>query len=72
MDRQYVHLSYDEDTAIKVGKRHGKPVVLIIESMKMYKEGYKFYLSDNNVWLTKKVPKEFIDVKFKKGLLYVW
>lgn len=28
--RQYVHLSSDEDTAIKVGQRHGKPVVLKI------------------------------------------
>jgi len=64
MNRQYVHLSYDKDTAINVGKRHGNPVILIIKSLEMYKEGYKFYLSDNNVWLTKKVPKEFIDVKF--------
>lgn len=28
MSRLYVHLSKDEETAVKVGKRHGNPVVL--------------------------------------------
>jgi len=26
----------------------------------MYEEGYLFYLSENGVWLTDVVPKEFI------------
>jgi putative RNA 2'-phosphotransferase len=50
--RQYVHLSKDEDTAIKVGQRHGKPTVLIVSSKLMFDNGYKFYLSINGVWLT--------------------
>lgn len=58
--RQYVHLSTDIDTAIKVGLRHGFPKVLKIFSKDMYNEGYKFYLSENNVWLTDNVPKKYI------------
>lgn len=61
--RQYVHLSIDEETAIKVGKRHSKelsPVILIIESGKMFKDGIVLYLSKNNVWLAKYVPSKYI------------
>lgn len=60
MSRLYVHLSKEEETAIKVGKRHGKPVVLRINSEEMYHDGIKFYLSQNGVWLTKYVDKKYI------------
>ena len=62
MSRLYVHLSKDIEAALKVGKRHGKPVVLKIYSGNMYKDGYKFYLSENGVWLTKKVVVEYFAV----------
>ncbi|THB82080.1 RNA 2'-phosphotransferase [Pantoea allii] len=58
--RQYVHLSSDEDTAIKVGQRHGKPVVLKINALDMYEQGFKFFQADNGVWLTDRVPYIFI------------
>lgn len=58
--RKYVHLSKDYDTAIKVGKRHGNPVVLKIDAARMWCNGYKFYLSDNGIWLTDNVPVEYI------------
>ncbi|MDP4178852.1 MAG: RNA 2'-phosphotransferase [Bacillota bacterium] len=54
--RLYVHLSADVDTAKNVGQRHGKPIIYKIDSQKMHMDGFKFYLSANNVWLTKKVP----------------
>lgn len=54
--RLYVHLSKDIETAITVGKRHGKVVIYQIASKKMYESGYKFYLSKNGVWLTERVP----------------
>ena len=60
MKRLYVHLSKDVSTAIKVGQRHGKPVVLLVDSGRMYKDGYKFYLSANGVWLTEHVPAQFL------------
>lgn len=58
--RLYVHLSKDVETAKVVGKRHGKEVVYSINSEQMYKDGYKFYLSKNGVWLTKRVPVKYL------------
>ena len=59
--RLYVHLSKDEETAVKVGSRHGRPVLYRVLAGKMQKDGYKFYLSKNGVWLTKEVPVEYLD-----------
>ena len=59
--RLYVHLSKDKETAVKVGKRHGKPVLYIVRSAEMAKDGYKFYLSKNGVWLTKEVPVRYLE-----------
>jgi putative RNA 2'-phosphotransferase len=59
-DRNYVHLSSNIETAIKVGARHGEPNILIVDSKRMYKDGHKFYISKNNVWLVDYVPKEYI------------
>lgn len=58
--RHHVHLSSDEATAIKVGSRHGKPVVLLIESLRMHKDGLVFYQSENGVWLTEHIPPAYI------------
>lgn len=58
-DRQHVHLSIDEATAQRVGQRHGKPVILKIEALRMHAKGFKFFLADNGVWLTDQVPPEF-------------
>lgn len=60
MSRQYVHLSPDEVTAIQVGQRHGKPVVLKIKALTMYEQGFYFFQADNGVWLTELVPYQFI------------
>lgn len=57
--RQHVHLSQDKETASKVGMRHGKPVILTINTQKMFEDGLEFYLSENNVWLT-----DFVDIKY--------
>jgi len=59
-NRQYVHLSQDIETATKVGKRHGELVILKINSEEMYKDGYKFFLSENKVWLTDYVPTKYL------------
>lgn len=58
--RLYVHLSKDRDTAVKVGRRHGKPVLYIVKAGEMHRDGYQFYLSKNGVWLTKKVPVKYL------------
>jgi putative RNA 2'-phosphotransferase len=61
-NRHHVHLSDNIDTAIKVGSRHGEPVVLIVDSELMHKDGFVFLLSDNNVWLTEHVPSKYFTV----------
>jgi len=58
--RLYVHLSKDKETAITVGARHGKPVLYCVKSGEMARDGYKFYLSKNGVWLVKKVPVKYL------------
>lgn len=60
--RLYVHLSKDIKTAENVGKRHGKEVVYRINSGQMYRDGYKFYLSENEIWLTKEVPVKYLEM----------
>lgn len=59
--RQYVHLSKDENTAVNVGKRHGIPIVLTIDAQLMYEDDHLFYISDNGIWLTKKVEKKYLN-----------
>lgn len=61
--RLYVHLSGDEEMAMKVGKRHGKPVLYRVWSGKMQQEGYAFFRSVNGVWLTKQVPVRYLEKK---------
>lgn len=58
-NRQHVHLSQDIETATKVGMRHGKPIILTINTEKMFDDGIEFYLSENNVWLT-----DFVDATY--------
>ena len=58
--RQQVHLSSDEETALRVGQRHGKPHIFKIDAGGMYLKGFKFYRADNGVWLTDHVPPEFL------------
>lgn len=62
MKRHHVHLSKDIETATNVGSRRGKPVILKINAMKMQDDGFKFYISDNGVYLTDIVPKKYISL----------
>ena len=59
--RLYVHLSADCETAVKVGSRHGKPVVFRVLSGKMASDGFRFFRSVNGVWLTKEVPVGYFE-----------
>ena len=58
--RNYVHLSKDIETAKKVGSRHGKTVVLKIDTRQMYEDGYIFLLSANGVWQTEHVAFKYV------------
>ena len=63
MSRHHVHLSADNETAFKVGTRRGVPTILTIRAGEMHENGFVFYQSDNGVWLTEKVPPQFIEFK---------
>lgn len=64
MSRLYVHLSSDVETAEKVGLRRGKPKIFVVESGKMFADGFKFYRSVNGVWLTEYVPAKYLKERF--------
>ena len=64
--RTHVHLSKDTETALNVGKRHGKPVILEIDAVKMYKDGFKFLESKNGVILIEEVPSIYIKIYIPK------
>ncbi len=64
MARIHVSLSTEIDTAKKVGRRHGKNVVILkIDSAKMWSKGFKFYEITEDTWETELVPPEFISIK---------
>lgn len=58
--RLYVHLSADVETARKVGSRHGKPVIYRVDCQGMAADGHEFFLSANHVWLTNRVPGQYL------------
>ena len=58
--RHHVHLHADRAVARKVGARRGKPIVLEIDTTAMSQAGHVFYRSENGVWLTDKVPPEYL------------
>lgn len=62
MNRQYVHLSSDLKTAIKVGRRHDEiPVILSIDASGMHQDGHSFFHTANDTtWLCMKVPVSYI------------
>jgi putative RNA 2'-phosphotransferase len=60
--RHHVHLSADTETAVKVGVRHGSPIVLAVDTAAMVAENLLFYRSGNGVWLTDHVPPRHLTV----------
>ena len=70
MNRQYIHLSTDENTAIRVGKRkinHYKkeqPVIISVFAIEAYNTGaYHFYQATDLVWLTDYIHPNFMEIK---------
>lgn len=80
MNRQYVHLSEEAKTAKKVAQRRGKPIIIEIETDLLVKNGWPFYKTSENVWLTNAIPPNYLsfipwwpikekDVFFKNELI---
>jgi putative RNA 2'-phosphotransferase len=60
MRRHHVHLSPDRETAERVGRRRGKPIVLIVDAARLAQQGGVFRLASNGVWLVDHVPPQFL------------
>lgn len=60
--RHAVHLSATQEVAVSVGSRHGKPVVLQVDTREMVKNGVEFFQSENGVWLTDHIPAKYLTV----------
>lgn len=58
--RQDVHLSANKETAESVGARRGVPVVLVVETFPMVRDGYQFRCAANGVWLISSVPSQYL------------
>lgn len=67
MNRHHVHL-YDEESIKKAkdtGSRHQKGLpglVLEIDAKEMLKDGFKFFRTDNNVYLCDYIPSKYITI----------
>ncbi|KQV85941.1 RNA 2'-phosphotransferase [Rhizobacter sp. Root1221] len=62
-NRHHVHLTANRATAIDVGSRYGRPVVLSVAARRMVEAGHEFRCSANGVWLVEAVAVEFIEVQ---------
>jgi len=60
MARNHVHLSPDVATAKRVGARHGKPVVFVVDAAAAWRDGVRFYRAENGVWLADAVPPAYL------------
>jgi putative RNA 2'-phosphotransferase len=62
MERQYVHLSPDPETAVCVGARHADhSVVLTVHAAEAHAAGVEFYQADETVYLAKQIPSQFLE-----------
>lgn len=60
--RHDVHLSEARDTAMKVGARHGVPIIIEIDCRRLLADGLVFRQAANGVWLTGPVPAKYLRV----------
>ena len=63
MERQYVHLSPDRETAVRVGTRRvERPVLLTVRAGEAHAAGIAFYQADEAVFLARGVPPAYLDL----------
>ena len=59
--RHHVHLSEETKTALNVGQRYGKPVLLKVDAKQMVDDGIQFFRSTNGVWLTDSIDSKYLE-----------
>lgn len=68
MNRQYVHLSADVETARQVGRRKSpQPVILVVDAAAALESGVRFYRGNQMVWLADRVPARYISRRQSQG-----
>lgn len=60
MSRKFVHLSENKQMAVSVAKRHGKPYIIEVLAKELENDGWQFYKTSDNVWLTEKIPVKYL------------
>lgn len=66
MSRQFVHLSTSRDTARKVALRRTRtPVLFMVNAKEAYLNGTKFYLGNEDIWLTDYIDPKYVIVDGK-------
>lgn len=68
MDRNNIHLTADLKAAWKSAKRwkNETPIVLLIDAKQMIKDGYKFGVTENNIWCIVDGPRYEILTQYIK------
>lgn len=69
MSRQYVHISPDYETAVRVGSRHGRnhggTAVLEFAAGDFVRDGHDLWITSNGVWQAKAVPPQYLQVRVR-------
>jgi len=64
--RDFVHLWSDRATAKKSAARHDKAIVLEVAAQLMVQHGYRFFVTENHIWLTDHVPPDYLNQRFSQ------
>lgn len=63
MQRHYVHLSTDIDTAKQVGYRKSpKPKLILVKAKEAFVNSVAFYIGNEHVWLADYIPSSYIEL----------
>lgn len=62
MSRRYVHLAVDTESALTVARRHGRPVLLVVDAARLHAAGQPFFRSASGIWLTEAIEPAFFTV----------
>ncbi len=64
MNRKFVHLSPDIDTAMIVAKRRtNKPCIIRVNAQDAFLNGIQFYYGHDQIWLSEDIPAIFLQIK---------
>lgn len=66
VNSKYVNLYSDLEMILSLGNKEGETSIFLVDTFSMIKEGFKFNLSHNNVWLIDYVPSQYLTLLDKK------